>query len=72
MLWEDAVAADGLRNRVLELRYPSRVIAPDKHLEVIGLFNAARHAPGQEAFILGLAQVLLPLLCDAYAAYLQL
>jgi len=72
MLWEDAVAADGLRNRVFELRYPSRVIAPDQHQRAIGLFDAVRDAPGQEAFLLGMARVLLPSLGAAYAAYQQL
>ncbi len=72
LLWEDAVTADGLRNRVLELRYPSRVIAPDHHQAAIALFDAVRNAPGQEAFLLGLAQVLLPALCTAYTAYQQL
>lgn len=72
MLWEDAVTADGLRNRVLELRYPSRVIAPDQHQQVIALFDAVRNAPSQEAFVLGLAQVLLPAIWAAYAAYQQL
>lgn len=72
LLWEDAVTADGLRNRVLELRYPSRVIAPDHHQAAIALFDAARNAPSQEAFLLGLAQVLLPALCTAYGAYQQL
>jgi len=72
LLWEDAVTADGLRNRVLELRYPSRVIAPDHHRAAIALFDGARNAPGQEAFLLGLAQVLLPAICTAYTAYEQL
>lgn len=72
LLWEDAVAADALRNRVLELRYPSRVIAPDQHQRAIALYDGVRNAPSQEAFVLGLAQVLLPALCTAYAAYQQL
>jgi hypothetical protein len=72
LLWEDAVAADGLRNRVLELRYPNRVIAPDQHQQAIALFDSVRSAPTQEAFMLGLAQVLLPALCTAYAAYQRL
>ncbi|MFO7632586.1 MAG: hypothetical protein R6W76_08610, partial [Caldilinea sp.] len=72
ILWENSVAADRLRNRVLELRYPSRVVAPDKHRSAIALFDAARNAPSQEAFVMGMADVLFPALRAAYQTYLLL
>ena len=68
-LWEGAVTADALRNRVFELRYPSRLIAPDAHGALINVFDAARNAPGQEAFVLALARVLLPALRHAYEQF---
>ena len=71
-LWEGAVTADALRNRVFELRYPSRLITPDAHGALIAVFDAARNAPGQEAFVLTLASVLLPALRRAYEQFSDL
>ncbi len=71
-LWEGAVTADDLQNRVFELRYPSRLIVPDAHRPMIALFDAARAAPGEEAFLLALADVLLPALGQAYEQFLEL
>jgi|WetSurMetagenome_2_1015567.scaffolds.fasta_scaffold61062_2 uncharacterized ferritin-like protein (DUF455 family) len=68
-LWEGAVTADALRNRVFELRYPSRLITPAAHGALIAVFDAARNAPGQEAFVLALAGVLLPALRRAYEQF---
>jgi hypothetical protein len=68
-LWEAAVTAEALQNRVFELRYPSRLITPDAHGAVIRVFDAARDAPGEEAFVLALAEVLLPSLRRAYEQF---
>ena len=70
-LWECAVTADGLQNRVFELRYPSRLIAPDAHRQVIAAFDLTRDAPGEEAFLLALADVLLPALRRAYEQFFE-
>jgi hypothetical protein len=64
-----SVTADALQNRVFELRYPSRLITPDAHGAVIAVFEGARHAPGEEAFILALADVLLPALRRSYEQF---
>lgn len=71
-LWEASVAADAFRNRVFELRYPSRLIAPEAHRAIIAVFDAARDAPGQEAFVLALADVLLPAMRRAYEQFYEL
>jgi hypothetical protein len=71
-LWQDAVSANELRDRVFELRYPSRVIVPDKHRALIALFDGARCAPTAEAFFLGLVRVLRPALRDAFGAFYDL
>jgi hypothetical protein len=72
MLWEDSVAADAIRNRILELRYPSRVVVPDQHQVVLDFFDEARNAPGPEAFVLSLARVLKPALRDGYETFSKL
>ncbi len=68
-LWVGSLTADALQNRVFELRYPSRLITPDAHGAVIAVFEGARHAPGEEAFILALADVLLPALRRSYEQF---
>ena len=70
-LWEDAMTANVLRERVFELRYPSRMleIAEDKSL--IEIFDETLHASSAEAFILGLARVLKPSMLAAYRDYLD-
>jgi hypothetical protein len=72
VLWEQSLSADNFRNRVFELRYPSRLITPDQHQKVVGLFDAARNAPSSEAFILALGTVLLPAMNNAYHQFLEL
>ncbi len=72
MLWEDAVAAESMRQRIFELRYPSRVISPELHQPVLNFFEEARHAPTPEAFVLSLAQVLKPALQQAYQTFYKL
>ena len=71
-LWEGALTADSLQNRVFELRYPSRLIEPDAHKGLIAAFDASRDAPGEEAFVLALADVLLPSLRRAYEQFFGL
>jgi hypothetical protein len=68
-LWEGSVTADALQNRVFELRYPSRLITPDAHSAVIAAVDGARNAPGQEAYVLAMATVLLPALQRAYQQF---
>lgn len=71
-IWEDALVADSLRQRVLELRYPSKLMEIGDDAPVVSLFEGARHAPSAVAYVTGLAHVLLPALTRAYRAYLDI
>lgn len=69
--WQDAMTANALRDRVFELRYPSRLIERGDDAPVIEVFEQAIHAPSAEALILSLARVFKPALLEAYADYLE-
>ncbi|MBX3049111.1 MAG: DUF455 family protein [Anaerolineales bacterium] len=68
--WQDAETADDLRERIFELRFPSRLMEVDKDAALVNLYQAAIHAPSAGAFLLGLQRVLKPALRDAYRQYL--
>ncbi len=70
VLWEDAVTAGALRERVFELRYPSRLLERDAPSPLLELFDAAIDAPSAEALLLSLARVFKPALLEAYRSYL--
>jgi uncharacterized ferritin-like protein (DUF455 family) len=69
--WQNAETANALRQRVFELRFPSRLMeheGADKPLaDVLSLLGVA---PSEKAFIAGLANVALPALHDAYSQFL--
>jgi hypothetical protein len=70
-IWQSAETAHALRNRVFELRFPSRMLeeqGADRAL--IDLFGAVKDSPSVPAFLLSVGRVLLPALLDAYQAYL--
>ncbi len=70
--WQNAETAQALRERVFELRYPSRLMdaeGADAHL--VGLFDQLRSAPSASAFLLALGGTFLPALRDAYRWYLR-
>jgi hypothetical protein len=69
LMWEMALTAHALRERVLELHYPSRLIEVGDDEPLVAVFDQAIHAPGAEAFLLGLAEVLVPALLAAYRGY---
>ncbi len=71
LLWEDAMCANELRERVFELRFPSRILEPGEDAPIVQLFSEAINAPGPAAFILALAHVYKPALLEAYHAYLS-
>lgn len=71
-LWEDALIARELRQRVLELRYPERLIAPGADQPLLDWWRGFRDAPDGASFARGLASVLKPALRQAYQAYLDL
>lgn len=70
--WQDAMTAHALRERVFELRYPSRLMEVGDDAPVVDLFGEAIHAPGALAFVLAMARVFKPALLSAYDEYLSL
>jgi hypothetical protein len=72
LLWQCAETAHALRNRVFELRFPSRLLEHEGADEaLVELFSAVRNSPSAPAFLLAAGKVLLPSLRDAYHDYLQ-
>src|SRR5206468_2263812 len=71
-IWQSSLAADALRDRVFELRYPSRLMTVDQDAGLVAAFDAARDAPSAGALFLGVSTVLLPSLIAAYREYLTL
>jgi hypothetical protein len=72
MMWQDAQAADAMRNRVFELRYPSRLVSQEGEEPLIQFLEEARNAPSALAFYVSLVDVFKPALADAYRQYLDL
>ncbi len=72
LLWEDSQTAEAMRQRVFELRYPSRLMSKEGEEPLIQLVDAARNAPSALAFYLSLLEVFKPALLQAYREYLQL
>src|SRR5918999_2578157 len=69
--WQCALAADALRERVCELRYPSRLLEAGSDEPVIRVYEAAIDAPGPVDFLRGLTDVLLPALLAEYRDFLE-
>jgi len=70
--WQNAKTANDLRERVFELRFPSRLLeeqGADRPLATA--FSFLLQAPSAAAFLEGLAQVALPALRDAYDEFLR-
>lgn len=71
MLWQDAMTADACRERVFELRYPSRMMEVGDDAPLISLCEAAADAPTQTALLRALGEVFKPALLRGYEAYLE-
>ena len=66
-IWQSAETADALRNRVFELRFPSRLLEEEgTDRALIELFGAVRNSPSVPAFLLSIGKVLLPALRDSF------
>lgn len=72
LLWLDSLTAAELRNRVFEMRYPSRLMEIGEDAALVQFFADAVNAPGPEAFVLALGRVYKPALLEAYRDYLGL
>src|SRR5689334_3380469 len=71
-VWQSAETANALRNRVFELRFPSRLLEEEgADRALIELFSAVRDSPSAPAFLMSVGTVLLPALRDSYRAYLR-
>jgi Protein of unknown function (DUF455) len=69
--WQNALAADALRERVYELRYPSRLLEQGGDAPAIAVYAAAIDAPDPTGFLRGLSEVLCPLLESEYRDFLS-
>lgn len=72
LIWQSAQTAQALRERVFELRFPSRALeeeGPDAAL--VALFGMVKDSPSAPAFLLAVGNVLLPALRDSYRDYLE-
>ncbi|MCU0514252.1 MAG: DUF455 family protein [Anaerolineae bacterium] len=70
--WEDALTGHALRERVFELRFPSRLLEVADDAPIVAVFEEAIHAPSPLAFVQSLAQVYKPAQLQAYRAYLDI
>ena len=67
--WEGALAGEALRERVFELRYPSRLLEAGSGTPIIRVYEGAADAPDATAFLDGLG-VLLRALSGDYREFL--
>jgi hypothetical protein len=71
-VWQSAETANALRERVFELRFPSRMMEDEGNdRALISIFDAVKDSPSVPAFLLSVGTVLLPAVRDAYQAYLK-
>lgn len=71
-VWQSAETANSLRERVFELRFPSRMMEEEGNdRALIALFDKVRDSPSVPAFLLSVGRVLLPEMREAYQSYLQ-
>lgn len=71
-VWQSAETAQALRDRVFELRFPSRTFEEEgADHTLIELFGSVKDSPSVPAFVLAVGQVLLPALRETYRAYLE-
>lgn len=68
--WESALTGDALRERVFELRFPSRLMEVGDDRGLVTLFRSAAAAPSAVAFLEGLSGGFLPVLLAAQRDYL--
>jgi uncharacterized ferritin-like protein (DUF455 family) len=68
--WQHTLAGDAFRERVFELRYPSRFLDEGADAPLIGVYESVIDAPGADEFIAGLAKTVLPDLAERYSAFL--
>jgi uncharacterized protein DUF455 len=71
-IWQNAETAHALRNRVFELRFPSRMLEEEgADSALIELLSGVKHSPSVPAFLLSMGKVFLLTLRDSYREYLE-
>jgi len=68
--WQHTLAGDAFRERVFELRYPSRFLEEGSDAPLIRVYEAAIDAPGADAFLDALTGAVLPDYSERLAAFL--
>jgi hypothetical protein len=72
-LWQDALTAESMRQRVLELRFPERRVEPGEDAALIQWWRDLwRNAPGAPAFAEAVRIGFKPFMRDIFARYLSL
>ena len=71
MLWEDAMAAKALQDRLQELQVRGQSMEVEEDTSLIQVFEETLHAPNPEAFVLSMARVFKPALLQAYQHYVS-
>jgi uncharacterized ferritin-like protein (DUF455 family) len=70
-IWQNAETSHALRNRVFELRFPSRLLEEEgADRALVEFFSAVKDSPSIPAFLLSVGKVLLPALRDSYQSFL--
>ncbi len=70
--WQNSQTANELRNRVFELKYPSRSMNEEgADRPLVALFDELQNSPSALAFFSSLATVLLPAMESAYEEFLR-
>jgi uncharacterized ferritin-like protein (DUF455 family) len=72
VIWQSAETAHALRERVFELRFPSRLLEEEglDHA-LIAVVDAVKDSTNVASFLLAMGQVFLPALRDAYRDYME-
>jgi len=71
-IWQGSETANSLRERVFELRFPSRLLEEEgSDHSLVELIGSVRNSPSVPALISAVGHVFLPALRDAYRDYLD-
>ena len=68
--WQHTLAGDAFRERVFELRYPSRFLDEGSDGPLIRVYETVIDAPSADDFLAGLAGAALPDLAERYQSFL--
>jgi uncharacterized ferritin-like protein (DUF455 family) len=71
MLWEDAMTGNMLRERVYELRFPSRMLEIGTDLPIVDFLRSCYHAPNAIALLMVISRIVKPAIRNAYQTYLH-